>query len=84
MKSDQVKDLKECPFCGKANALIEKTKPSLDGLTYTRGFKVVCGSCGSSTEWYFTKISQLDVHDFEIKVFDGFEAAKEAWNKRAE
>ena len=40
--------LKRCPFCGGKASSNKETKVSTSGLAYK--YKVVCSSCGASTE----------------------------------
>ena len=71
--------LKPCPFCGK-EAIIQKKSSGQGNGEYTASFFIGCDSCKIG----FTRESTFVLDCDEVSfIRNGYEEAKELWNRRA-
>lgn len=69
-----------CPFCGGQASISEAaTRCKADG-TFSASYRVGCNKC----KIYFSHNSEFRLVDGQPKfIFNGYELATEAWNRRA-
>lgn len=73
--------LKPCPFCGREAVNREKSHGHTGSGEFTARFHIGCENCGIGFECE----SRFRINGSELVfIHDGYEKAKEKWNRRVE